>query len=71
MAWLDTGSPEALLQSSNFIQTIQTRQGLQIACPEEIAFARGWIDAEQLEQLASALSKTDYGAYLLDVLKNG
>ena len=60
VAWLDTGSPEALLQAANFIQTIQSRQGLQVACPEEIAFARGWIDASQLEKLATALAKTDF-----------
>jgi glucose-1-phosphate thymidylyltransferase len=69
MAWLDTGSPEALLQAGNFIQTIQSRQGLQVACPEEIAYSRGWIDAAQLEKLATALSKTDYGRYLFDLLK--
>ena len=63
-AWLDTGSPDALIQAANFIQTIEKRQGLQIACPEEIAFRRGWIDAEELGRQADALSKTEYGRYL-------
>ena len=63
-AWLDTGSPDALIQAANFIQTIEKRQGLQIACPEEIAFRRGWIDAEELGRQAEALSKTEYGRYL-------
>lgn len=71
MAWLDTGSPEALLQAGNFIQTIQSRQGLQVACPEEIAYARGWITSAQLEDHAKALAKTDYGKYLFDLLKRG
>jgi len=64
VAWLDTGTPEALLQAANFVQTIQERQGLRAACPEEISFRRGWIDADQLGQLAKALEKTDYGQYL-------
>lgn len=68
MAWLDTGTPESLLQASSFIQTIQVRQGLQIACPEEIAYERGWIDAEALKKLATPLSKTAYGQYLLGLL---
>ncbi len=68
VAWLDTGTPEAMLQAGNFIQTVQTRQGLQIACPEEIAFSRGWIDADTLEELAGPLEKTDYGAYLMRLL---
>ena len=65
VAWLDTGTPEALLQAANFIQTIQTRQGLQVACPEEVAFDRGWIDGRQLAALAEPLRKTAYGAYLM------
>ncbi|MBI5504749.1 MAG: glucose-1-phosphate thymidylyltransferase RfbA [Deltaproteobacteria bacterium] len=69
VAWLDTGSPEALLQASNFIQTIQLRQGLQIACPEEIAFRRGWIDAAGLLALAEPLSKTAYGQYLIEITR--
>jgi glucose-1-phosphate thymidylyltransferase len=68
VAWLDTGTPEAMLQAANFIQTIQQRQGLQIACPEEIAYARGWIDATRLREQANALSKNDYGRYLLRLL---
>jgi glucose-1-phosphate thymidylyltransferase len=67
VAWLDTGTPEALLQAANFIQTIQTRQGLQVACPEEIAYRLGWIDEDQLRRLAAELDKTDYGQYLLDI----
>lgn len=64
-AWLDTGTPESLLQASNFVQTIQTRQGLQVACPEEIAFRRGWVNADQLRALGEPLKKTAYGQYLL------
>ena len=64
-AWLDAGSPDALLQAANFVQTIQDRQGLQIACPEEIAWRSGWIDTAQLERLGQAQSKTTYGEYLL------
>jgi glucose-1-phosphate thymidylyltransferase len=67
VAWLDTGTPEALLQASNFIQTIQTRQGLQVACPEEIAFRKGWITVAQLRDLGEPLAKTAYGQYLLDL----
>lgn len=63
-AWLDTGTHASLLEASNFIGTIQTRQGLQVCCPEEVAFNRGWIDAEQLMRLAASLSKNDYGQYL-------
>jgi len=67
VAWLDTGTPEALLQAANFIQTIETRQGLQVACPEEIAFRKGWIDEAQLRALAAPLAKTSYGQYLADL----
>jgi len=67
-AWLDTGTPDALLQAANFVQSIEVRQGLQVACPEEIAYRRGWISAAQLEQLASGLSKTAYGQYLTSIL---
>jgi len=66
-AWLDTGTPDALLHAANFVQTLQARQGLQIACPEEIAYRLGWIDADQLGALATPLKKTDYGQYLLDL----
>jgi glucose-1-phosphate thymidylyltransferase len=68
MAWLDTGTHEALLDASQFIATIEKRQGLKIACPEEIAFRRGYIDGAQLEQLATPLVKNGYGKYLLQVL---
>jgi glucose-1-phosphate thymidylyltransferase len=70
IAWLDTGTPDALLQAANFVQTLQSRQGLQIACPEEIAYRLGWIDRDQLAQVAKPLAKTAYGQYLLD-LANG
>jgi glucose-1-phosphate thymidylyltransferase len=68
-AWLDTGTPESLLQAAMFIQTIETRQGLKICCPEEIAFRCGYIDAAQLERLANSFAKTNYGTYLLEILK--
>jgi glucose-1-phosphate thymidylyltransferase len=67
VAWLDTGTPEALLQAANFVQTIQERQGLRASCPEEISFRKGWIDAKQLARLAKALEKTTYGRYLQDL----
>jgi glucose-1-phosphate thymidylyltransferase len=70
-AWLDTGTPDALLQAANFVQTLQARQGLQICCPEEIAFRMGWIAPEQLEALAVPLKKTAYGQYLLDLVATG
>jgi glucose-1-phosphate thymidylyltransferase len=69
-AWLDTGTHESLLQAGLFIQTIEQRQGLKIACPEEIAFRMGYIDAARLEQLAAALSKTSYGRYLVGLLED-
>ena len=68
IAWLDTGSPEALLQAANYVHAIQSRQGLQIACPEEIAFRKGWIDEAAVRALAAPLAKTGYGQYLLDLL---
>jgi glucose-1-phosphate thymidylyltransferase len=64
-AWLDTGTPESMLQASNFVQTVQQRQGLMIACPEEIAFHLGLIDVKQLTKLAEPLAKNWYGQYLL------
>jgi glucose-1-phosphate thymidylyltransferase len=66
-AWLDTGTPDALLQAANFVQTIQARQGLQIACPEEIAFRLGWIKKSEVLALAEPLGKTAYGQYLIDL----
>lgn len=67
-AWLDTGTHESLLDASQFIATLENRQGLKVACPEEIAYRQQWIDAAQLEQLAQPLTKNGYGQYLLRVL---
>ncbi len=69
-AWLDTGTHESLLQAGTFIQTIEERQGLKIACPEEIAYRMGYIDAEQVARLAQPLVKTTYGQYLLQMLQD-
>ena len=68
-AWLDTGTHDSLLQAASFIETIQTRQGLQVCCPEEIAWSSGWIDDEQLLRLATPLGKNGYGQYLQSLLK--
>ena len=70
MAWLDAGTPESLLQSSNFIETIEQRQGLKIGCPEEISYRRGYINAEQLERLATSTEKSTYGQYLLELARS-
>ncbi len=67
VAWLDTGNPGALLQAAHFVQTVQERQGLMVCCPEEIAFRKGWLDADALRKQGEALSKTTYGQYLLQL----
>jgi glucose-1-phosphate thymidylyltransferase len=69
-AWLDTGTHESLLEAAHFIETIERRQGLRIACPEEIAYRMGYIDAAQLERLAEPMKKNSYGQYLLGVLRD-
>jgi glucose-1-phosphate thymidylyltransferase len=68
-AWLDTGTHESLLEAATFISTLQKRQGLMVACPEEIAYALKWIDGEQIRKLATPLAKNGYGQYLLSLLK--
>jgi glucose-1-phosphate thymidylyltransferase len=70
MAWLDTGTHDSLLEASQFIATIEKRQGLKVACPEEIAYRKGYIDATALERLAQPLRKNGYGQYLLQILKD-
>ena len=69
-AWLDTGTHESLLEAAHFIETIERRQGLKIACPEEIAYRMGYIDAGQLERLAAPMRKNSYGEYLLEILRD-
>ena len=68
MAWLDTGTHESLLQAGNFIQTIETRQGLKVGCPEEVAWRQKWINKDQLAGLVNDLGKSSYGEYLRDLL---
>ena len=69
MAWLDTGTHEAMLEASLFIQTIEVRQGLMVACPEEIAYRYGYITAEQLGKIAAAMTNNAYGRYLGQLLR--
>ena len=71
MAWLDTGTHESLLQAGNFVETIEQRQGLKVACPEEIAYRAGWITADEVVAQAKPLAKNAYGQYLLDLIGNG
>ena len=68
-AWLDTGTQDSLLEAAGFVATLQKRQGLMLACPEEIAYRRGWITAEKVHQIATSLAKNAYGQYLLRLLK--
>ena len=67
-AWLDTGTPDSLIEAAEFVRTLEKRQGFKIACPEEIAFDRGFIDSNQLGALAASFGKSDYGMYLRSVL---
>ncbi|MBN1468934.1 MAG: glucose-1-phosphate thymidylyltransferase RfbA [Fusobacteriaceae bacterium] len=68
MAWLDTGTHEGLLDASNFVATVQKRQGVMVACPEEIAYKNGWITEEKVEELAKSLLKSEYGKYLMNLI---
>jgi glucose-1-phosphate thymidylyltransferase len=68
MAWLDTGTHDALLEASHFIQTLEKRQGLKVACPEEIAWQMGWVDEAKVLELAEPLKKSGYGSYLVSML---
>jgi glucose-1-phosphate thymidylyltransferase len=67
-AWLDTGTHDSLLDATTFIATLQKRQGLMIACPEEIAYHKGWINADKVAELANKLIKTHYGQYLMQLI---
>ena len=68
MAWLDTGTHEGLLDASNFVATVQKRQGVMVACPEEIAYKNGWITDKKVEELAKPLLKSEYGKYLMNLI---
>ena len=69
-AWLDTGTPDSLLEAAEFVRTLEKRQGFKICCPEEIAYRQGWIDAKQLAALGNASAKSSYGEYLLRLAAN-
>ncbi len=69
IAWLDTGTHDSLLQASNYIQAIEERQGLMVACVEEVAYTMGFLNAEQVREAAKALSKNNYGRYLMQMLE--
>ncbi|MEG0237812.1 MAG: glucose-1-phosphate thymidylyltransferase, partial [Cetobacterium sp.] len=69
MAWLDTGTHDGLLEASNFVKTIQSRQGIMVACLEEIAYNNGWIDRAKVIELAKPLLKSEYGKYLMSLVK--
>ena len=69
MAWLDTGTHDGLLDASNFVKTIQSRQSVMVACPEEIAYNNGWITKEQVKKLAEPLIKSHYGKYLMNLIE--
>ncbi len=69
MAWLDTGNHDGLLEAGNFVKTIQSRQSVMVACPEEIAYNNNWITKEQLQKLAEPLIKSHYGKYLVNIIK--
>lgn len=71
MAWFDTGTHDALIETASFVQTIEKRQGIQVCCPEEIAYKQGWITSEQLEELSKIYMKTEYGKYLKDLATSG
>ena len=70
-AWLDTGTPDSLIDAAQFVRTLEQRQGVKIACPEEIAWRQGFIDEGQLERLASEMARNDYGRYLRALVREG
>ena len=70
MTWFDTGTHDALLETASFVQTIEKRQGMQVCCPEEIAYKNGWINKEQLLILANKFIKTEYGVYLKELAED-
>ena len=70
MKWFDTGTHDALLETASFVQTIEKRQGMQVCCPEEIAYNQGWITKQQLLKLAEPFMKTEYGQYLKDLAED-